>query len=85
MGRRKGALIALGAISLFILGLGNFGSKKEELDIIKIGAVMPLTGDLATYGIPIKNGMRITKKGINKRKVGVISIKNNSSRSNSKK
>ncbi|GAG00492.1 unnamed protein product, partial [marine sediment metagenome] len=38
---------------------------KKDLGEIKIGAIMPLTGELATYGEPVKNGMELAVEEIN--------------------
>ena len=38
---------------------------KKELEEIKIGAIMPLTGELATYGEPVKKGMELALEEIN--------------------
>ena len=32
---------------------------------IKIGVIGPLSGDMATYGIPVKNGVELAVKEIN--------------------
>ncbi len=55
------ALSSVLFISFLYIGQGC-ENKKEE---IKIGAIMPLTGDYATYGISIKNGIELAKDKIN--------------------
>jgi len=51
---------------------------KKELEEIKIGAIMPLTGELAAYGQPVKKGMELameeinTKGGLNGKLIKII-------------
>ncbi|MDR0602801.1 MAG: ABC transporter substrate-binding protein [Bacteroidales bacterium] len=52
------AVVAIGV--LFIL---NKGDKKHE--IINIGAILPMTGDLANYAISLKKGMDLAVEEIN--------------------
>jgi len=33
------------------------GCGKRETDVVKIGAILPLTGDNAVYGVEINNGI----------------------------
>lgn len=62
---RKGitfSLILFFVLFLFILeGCG----RKEETDVIKIGVILPMTGDLASYGEPMVRGMNIALNEIN--------------------
>lgn len=44
--------------------MANTGCKKQPEEI-KIGAIMPLTGDYATYGIAIKRGIELAVEEIN--------------------
>lgn len=53
-------LLLFGLIFLFIASCG----KKEE-EVIRIGAVLPLTGDIASYGISTKNGIELGLSIIN--------------------
>ncbi|MDI6780354.1 MAG: ABC transporter substrate-binding protein [Bacteroidota bacterium] len=48
---RKNFLLAA-LVILFVVGCG-----KKEPEVIKIGAILPLTGDLAVYGQKMKNGI----------------------------
>ena len=41
-------------ITIFIVGCG-----KKEKDVIKIGAILPLTGNVAFLGKWIKNGLEL--------------------------
>ena len=53
------SLIAVFVFSLFIMqGCG----KKEETDVIKIGAILPLTGKLSFYGNEVKDALTIVKE-----------------------
>src|SRR3990167_1877096 len=54
-------LLLFGLIFLFIASCG----KKEE-DVIKIGAILPLTGDVAIYGNNTKEGIDLAVEEINK-------------------
>jgi branched-chain amino acid transport system substrate-binding protein len=44
----------------------SFGCAKKEEKEITLGAIMALTGELAAYGIPVKNGMEFAQEEINK-------------------
>lgn len=50
---------------LYIL-LAINASKSALAESMKIGVIGPLSGDLATYGIPTKNGTELAIKNINK-------------------
>ncbi len=58
--------ILIPVILVFLL-TNFFPSCKREPKMIKIGAIMPLTGELATYGIPVKKGMELALEEINER------------------
>ena len=47
-----------------IISLGMFGCTKKEKEI-RIGASLPLTGDVASYGEQAKRGIEIAKEEIN--------------------
>ncbi len=48
--------IALGAM---VLAGCNFGHPQSKTKVIKVGAVIPLTGQVATYGESLKKGFEI--------------------------
>ncbi len=50
----------------FILSCKNDKTNKTKNEIIKIGAILPLTGDLATYGQSGQEGMTIALDEFNK-------------------
>ncbi|RMD57361.1 MAG: hypothetical protein D6828_03820 [Nitrospirae bacterium] len=56
------AVILIG--SLFLIN----GCKKQEPETIKIGAILPLTGDAAQYGEWAKNGISLAVDEINAKK-----------------
>lgn len=51
-----GVIILLVAVLAIVLFLTR---NKEEIKEIKIGAILPLTGDIASYGIRVKRGAEI--------------------------
>lgn len=67
------ALVILGISALFVFHYVN-----KDKDAIKIGAVLPLTGDAAFYGVSIKQAIELATEelnvlgGINNRKIKVI-------------
>lgn len=69
---RTNSLILLIFIGLFCIGCSR------KIDVIKIGAVLPLTGNSAIWGVPTKEGIEIASDklnesgGINGKKVEVI-------------
>jgi branched-chain amino acid transport system substrate-binding protein len=65
--------LALIIISILLASLMVFpiGCVKKEEKEIKIGAVMPLTGDGATYGQNLRNGMELALSEINASGTGV--------------
>ena len=54
-------IIAVLFLSFFLIEQGCEGKK----DVIKIGAILPLTGPAAQYGKMLKNGMELAKEEIN--------------------
>ncbi len=69
--KRFANLITAHTLLIVVLGLlivFPFGCSKKELEpkVIKIGAILPLTGDNAVYGIAIKNGIELGAEEINK-------------------
>lgn len=45
----------------------NGESQKDEKEVIKIGAILPLTGELASYGDPMKKGIEMALEQLNSR------------------
>ena len=70
----------IGLVVLVILAiiLSFLFINQENGSDLEIGAVMPLTGDLATYGVPVQEGMKFAlseinnKGGVNGKKVKII-------------
>ncbi len=77
----KKLLLLVAIVTMFVISCGG---KKEEAksgaanDTIKIGVIAPLTGDLAQYGTPAKDGFQIkvdeinAAGGINGKKIELI-------------
>ncbi len=68
--RRLTSLITIRTLLIFALALliaHNFGcsKKKQEAKEIKIGAILPMTGDAAKYGRWITNGMELALEEVN--------------------
>jgi branched-chain amino acid transport system substrate-binding protein len=61
---KKKFLVSAMALTLVAGLLGGCGNKKED-DIIKIGAIGPLTGPAATYGQSVKEGASLVEKEVN--------------------
>ena len=53
----KKIMLLLATLALFLVGCGS--KKDAASDIIKIGVIAPLTGDLAQYGTPAKDGFQL--------------------------
>ncbi len=56
---------ALAATALLAAGSGLFACKKKETETIKIGAILPLTGDAAEYGKNGQKGLELALEEIN--------------------
>jgi len=76
---KKTVLWLIGLIIIVIIIVAISGSSKpSNTGPIKIGFIGPLTGDTATFGEPVSNGIRLAEKeidatgGINGRQVQVI-------------
>lgn len=61
---KKKFLVSAMALTLVAGLLSGCGNKKED-DIIKIGAIGPLTGPAATYGQSVKEGASLVEKEVN--------------------
>ena len=57
------ALVAV-MVCATLVGCGNSGSTASG-DVFKIGGIGPTTGDAASYGLAVKNGIQITVDEIN--------------------
>lgn len=68
--------IAICIVTILIIGIVSCAKKRPEE--IKIGAILPLTGDTASYGVALKKGMDLaiekinSQGGINTKKLMVI-------------
>lgn len=51
---------------LLLMVLVVAGCREEKEEVIKIGAILPLTGDAAQWGIPARNGAMLATEEINK-------------------
>lgn len=58
------AVLSLVLIITMVAGCGGSSSQKDE-DVIKLGFLGALTGDVANYGIPAKKGMEMAIQEIN--------------------
>jgi len=58
---KKGILITLGLLVLILIGVGVYRNmnQQDDKEVIKIGAIIPLTGEVATYGESLKKGFDI--------------------------
>lgn len=52
-------------VVILVIILGITGCTKKE-DVIKIGAILPLTGDAAPWGVPVRNAAQMAVDEINK-------------------
>ena len=63
----KKVLVTIGVIAVIVIGvfvyLNNAGNEQETL---KIGAILPLSGDVAVYGNNTKKGIDLAVDEINK-------------------
>jgi branched-chain amino acid transport system substrate-binding protein len=63
---KSSSALAIISILLASLMVFSFGCVKKEEKEIKIGAILPMTGDAAKYGIWAKNGMDMAVEEINR-------------------
>ena len=66
--KNKGLIVAVLAIALMALGWWFWkgeNQKSEDKEVVKIGAILPLTGEAANYGTRLKKGMDLAIKEIN--------------------
>jgi branched-chain amino acid transport system substrate-binding protein len=68
------ATISLSVFFVFVLLLTIFSCAKEDTSIIKIGLVVPLTGDVKTFGESVKNACQLAVEETNN-KGGVLGKK----------
>lgn len=61
---RKAVGMALSTMILLLL-LPGCGEKQQDTTVWKIGAIGPVTGDNAAYGIAVRNGMELALEEIN--------------------
>ena len=73
----KKILLCIAMLALFVVSCGGGKSAKEK-DVIKIGVIGPLTGNLAQYGTSSINGLKLKVKeindagGINGKKIEIV-------------
>ena len=60
------------------------GKNKNRQDVIKIGAILPLSGDFATYGSKAKKGFDLAANEINQNEIPIINIIYEDSKGNPK-
>lgn len=71
----KKIFITIGVISIIAIGLFIYLNKaNNKQEVITIGAVLPLTGNMASYSAPLKRGMDLAVEEIN-RKGGINNVK----------
>ena len=58
----KRILFLMSMMALFVM---SCGSKKADSNVIKIGVIAPLTGNVAQYGVAAVNGFKLKVKEIN--------------------
>ncbi|MBI4691442.1 MAG: hypothetical protein HY754_14420 [Nitrospirae bacterium] len=56
---KSSSVLIIISILLASLMVFSFGCVKKEEKEIKIGAILPLTGDIASYGVKVKDGAEI--------------------------
>ena len=63
------SMVLVGGVLLSsLVGCGNAGSNSQNSgssDVIKIGGIAPLTGDVAVYGVAANNGAKLAIEEIN--------------------
>jgi branched-chain amino acid transport system substrate-binding protein/neutral amino acid transport system substrate-binding protein len=59
------AVLALVLASGCVTPSDKEGAETESLPVVKIGTLLPLTGDLAAYGGPMEDGARLAVKDVN--------------------
>jgi len=75
--KMKKILLCIAMLALFVVSCGGGKSAKEK-DVIKIGVIGPLTGNLAQYGTSSINGLKLKVKeindagGINGKKIEIV-------------
>ena len=71
----KKILFLMSMMALFVM---SCGSKKADSNVIKIGVIAPLTGNVAQYGVATVNGFKLKVKeinaagGINGKKIEIV-------------
>ncbi|HRN33780.1 MAG TPA: ABC transporter substrate-binding protein [Saprospiraceae bacterium] len=66
--KNKGIIIGVLAVALLAIGFWWWKgkeSKTKDKEVVKIGAILPLTGEAANYGTGLKKGMDLAIKEIN--------------------
>lgn len=72
----KKLLFVMSLLLLFVVSCG--GKKAADSNVIKIGVIAPLTGDVAQYGVAVKNGVQLkvdelnAAGGINGKKIELV-------------
>lgn len=69
----KKSFIALGIIAVMVFGMISCVNSRKS-DEIKIGAILPLTGDAAIYGKSLQNGLQVALDEYNSKQEKKISI-----------
>ena len=71
----KKILFLMSMMALFVM---SCGSKKVDSNVIKVGVIAPLTGNVAQYGVATVNGFKLKVKeinaagGINGKKIEIV-------------
>jgi branched-chain amino acid transport system substrate-binding protein len=69
--KKRNVWIIVGIFLLFLIGFIYSNNRAERIDTIKIGAILPLTGNAAVYGNPIKEGMELAREELAKKDVKI--------------
>lgn len=73
MNRRTASRFLLAAAMLALTGLVVLAGCKKRANEIRIGAILPLTGENASYGLALRNGLQVGLDEINRNVSGTSS------------
>lgn len=72
--KKKAWIVALAAVAVVVIGLLIFQPWASSSKALKVGAVLPLTGDIASYGIRVKQGAEIAAQELQAKDLPPIAI-----------
>lgn len=70
MKKNKKLLIGIGIVALLcIVAVGIYNNRQQELDAdtIRVGAVLPLSGEMSSYGVDCRDGVKYAFECMNKK------------------